>query len=153
DPLTNGVFWSLLVNTGLLIGVSLLSRRSERDRQQAQAFVAGTERAATPLAGAVHPIHAAVFDDLKSLAERLVGRERAERAFIGPIEAYRNKDLASYAERLLSGAIGAASAHIMVTAVLRRHRVVSGGSRAILDEASEAILFNHDLLRATLENV
>jgi Na+/proline symporter len=153
DPLTNGVFWSLLVNTGLLIGVSLLSRRSERDRQQAQAFVAGTERAATPVTGTAHPIHAAVFDDLKSLAERLVGRERAERAFIGPIEAYRNKDLAAYAERLLSGTIGAASAHIMVTAVLRRHRVVSGGSRAILDEASEAILFNHDLLRATLENV
>jgi Na+/proline symporter/signal transduction histidine kinase/CheY-like chemotaxis protein len=152
DPLTNGVFWSLLVNTSLLVGVSLVAGRNERDRQHARAFVAGQE-------GGAHaprppqPIHAAVFDDLKSLAERLVGRERAERAFAGPIEAYRNKDLAAYTERLLSGAIGAASAHIMVAAVLRRHRVVSGASRAILDEASEAILFNHDLLRATLENV
>lgn len=151
DRLTNTVCWSLLVNTALLIGVSLVARANERDRQQADTFVGGTEHAA--LAPEKAPLHAATFDDLKRLAERMVGPERAMRAFSGPVENYSDKDLAAYTERLLSGAIGAASAHIMVAAVLRRHRARIGTTGTILAEASEAILFSHDMLRATLENV
>ena len=150
DPLTNGVLWSLLVNTGLLIGVSLLARHRDRDRQQAEAFVAGEEwpDAAPPESFG----GTAAFDDLKGLAVRILGSERAERAFAGPVAAYRGKELAAFAERLMSGAIGAASARIMVAAVLRRHHASFGTRRRLLNEASEAILFNRDLLRATLEN-
>lgn len=150
DTLTNSTAWSLLLNTGLLIGISLLARANERDRLQADTFVGASDHAHVEHQG---PVRAATFDELRTLAERLVGPERALRAFSGPVETYRDKDLAAYTERLLSGAIGAASAHIMVTAVLRRHRAPLGAAGAILEEASEAILFNHDLLRATLENV
>jgi Na+/proline symporter/signal transduction histidine kinase len=151
DPLTNGVAWSLLVNVTLMVGVSLFARSNERDRLQAEIFVAGA--APADIARATSPERAPSYDPLKSLAERLVGPHLATRAFAGPVETYRDKDLAAYTERLLSGAIGAASAHIMVTAVLQRHRTLIGTTRAILAEASEAILYNHDLLRATLENV
>ena len=151
DPLTTIVMWSLLVNTALFVAVSLLATRSERDRLQADAFVG--EGAPVEPGRHESPVRAASFNELKSLAERLVGTERATRAFSGRIETSSDKDLAAYTERLLGGAIGAASAHIMVAAVLRRHRSPIGGSRSILAEASEAILFNHDLLRATLENV
>jgi signal transduction histidine kinase len=151
DPLTNGVAWSLLVNIALLVSVSLLARANERDRLQAETFVAGT--AQSDLARSASPERAPSYDPLKSLAERLVGSHLAARAFAGPVETYRDKELAAYTERLLSGAIGAASAHIMVTAVLQKHRTLIGTTRAILAEASEAILYNHDLLRATLENV
>ena len=150
DTLTNSTAWSLLLNTGLLIGVSLVARANERDRLQAETFVGASDHTHVELQG---PVHAATFNELRTLAERLVGPERAQRAFSGPVESYRDKDLAAYTERLLSGAIGAASAHIMVTAVLRRHRAPLGAAGTILEEASEAILFNHDLLRATLENV
>jgi Na+/proline symporter/signal transduction histidine kinase len=151
DPLTNSIGWSLLVNTTLLIGISLLARSNERDRLQANTFVGGPEQA--EVQRSQEPAHAATFVELKRLAERLVGPERAARAFSGSVETYRDQDLAVYTERLLSGAIGAASAHIMVTAVMQRHRTHLGGTGAILEEASEAILFNHDLLRATFENV
>ena len=151
DPLTNGAVWSLLVNLALLVGGSLLARRHEHDRQQAQAFVAGETwlDAAHPES----PGHAPAFDDLKSLVARFLGNERAERAFAGPVTVYREKALAAFTERLLSGAIGAASARIVVAAVLRRRWAATWGSRAMLDEASQAILLNRDLLRATLENV
>jgi PAS domain S-box-containing protein len=147
DPLTIGVLWSLTINIMLLVGVSLLSSEETRDRRQAAAFVDGPEGVdpATPVPAG----RAATFDDLKGLAGRLLGADVAEAAFAGPVTSYRDGDLADFTERLLSGAIGAASARIMVAAATRRR----GGRRAILNDASEAILFNRDLLRATLENV
>src|SRR5260221_5828415 len=151
DPLTNGVFWSLLVNGALLVGVSLFSRHRERDRQQAMVFVAGAEPIEQLNAESL--VHGAAFEDRKKVAARFLGNERADRAFSGAVVAYHDKDLAAFAERLLSGAIGAASARIMVAATLRRRGTSAGSTGAILDEASEAILFNRDLLRATLENV
>jgi len=151
DPLTNGTIWSLLVNVSLFIGVSLLARHREHDLQQADAFVVG--EAEVDPAHPDGPGRAPAFDDLKSLAARFLGSERAERAFADPIAAYREKDLAAFTERLLSGAIGAASARIVVAAVLRRRWASVRATRVRLDEASEAILFNRDLLRATLENV
>jgi PAS domain S-box-containing protein len=150
DALTNGVLWSLSVNTLLMVVVSNFSRGTEKDRRQAAGFVGG--RQAEP-DGSLAPLHDAAFDDLKALVERIVGRERADKAFAGPIEAYRDRDLAAHAERVLSGVVGTASAHIMVAAVVRRRGVAIGATRALLDEASKAILFNHGLLRATLENV
>jgi len=151
DLLTNGAVWSLLVNLILLVGGSLLARHREHDRQQAQAFVAG--ETSIDAADSQSMGHAPAFDDLKSLVARFLGNERADRAFAGPTAAYRERELAAFTERLLSGAIGAASARIVVAAVLRRRWASTWASRAVLDEASQAILLNRDLLRATFENV
>jgi PAS domain S-box-containing protein len=150
DPLTNHAAWSLIVNTSLLVGISLLPRPRERDRHQADIFVGGEPQLA-PHDGE-RAVQAATFDDLKRLAARYLGAERTEQIFASAT-GYRDKDLAVFTERLLSGAIGAASAHIVVAAVLRRRWATMGTTRAILNEASQAILFNRDLLRATLENV
>lgn len=151
DPLTTTVVLSLAVNVSLLWVVSLLARRNERDRQQAEIFVNGLATADQTLIAGI--ARATSFPALKHLAERLVGEERVGHAFSGPAERYNDRDLAAHTERLLSGAIGAASAHIMVASALRRVRHPTRTSHDILAEASEAILHNHDLLRATLENV
>jgi PAS domain S-box-containing protein len=150
DALTRGAFWSLSLNTVLLVGVSLLVRAGERDRQQADAFVAPAIEARR---GPGTPHRAAAFDDLKRLVGRFVGAEKAALAFGGPAAMLRDRDLADYTERLLSGAIGAASARIMVAATIRRQRTSIGRSQTLLRQASEAILFNRDLLSATLENI
>jgi PAS domain S-box-containing protein len=151
DPLTNGIIWSLLVNTALLIGTSLLAPERERDRQQALAFVGGEEH----LERAEHASDSdnAALEDLTALASRILGRERAQQSFSGPVRAYRLKELMAFAERVLSGAVGAASARIMVAAALRRHDGSTRTKGTLLNEASEAILYHRDLLRATLENV
>jgi Na+/proline symporter/signal transduction histidine kinase len=151
DPLTSLVLLSLLVNIALLVVVSRVARKTESDRMQAEAFVAGTR--ADESSQALHPARAASFNELQHLAERLVGTKRARQAFSGAAERYSERDLAAHTERLLSGAIGAASANIMVQAVLRRERNPIGSTQALLAEASQAILFNHDQLRTTLENV
>ena len=151
DPLTNGVLWSLGINVALLVGISLLATQEERDRRQAAVFVGGPERIKPSRLEAAG--RAAAFDDLKHLATRLLGLDAAEAAFAGPVASYRESDLAEFTERLLSGAIGAASARIMVAAATQSRGPAAKRRRAILNDASEAILFNRDLLRATLENV
>lgn len=151
DALTRGAFWSLALNTLLLVAVSRLAGAAERDREQADAFV-GPAVEARQRPQATH--RAAAFDDLKTLVARFIGPDRAELAFGGPVAALRDRDLADHTERLLSGAIGAASARIMVAATMRRHRTAIGrSSQTLLRQASEAILFNRDLLSATLDNI
>src|SRR6185295_4659142 len=57
------------------------------------------------------------------------------------------------AERVLSGTLGAASARIIVAAFGRRGRLFPRSARAIIDEASQAISYNYEILRNTLDHV
>lgn len=151
DNVTRGLFWSLLVNLLLLVAISLVARQRERDVLQAEAFVAGHRPGDAPndaKQAQATPLRA----ELEALAARFVGAQAAERAFAEAPDEYRQSALAELTERLLSGAIGAASARIVVAAALRR-RGTSRADTTVLDQASEAILASRDLLRSTLESV
>ncbi|MBV8167446.1 MAG: PAS-domain containing protein [Alphaproteobacteria bacterium] len=159
DPLTHGALWSLGVNLVLYVAGSLLSRPTVIEQRQAAAFIDSTP----PVAYSARPLQGqTTIGDLLALAETYVGGERALEAFrrhlgagtIDPVLATR-ADLASvrFTERLLAGAIGAASARVVVAGSLERKMLSRGDVMAVLDDASEAIRFNHEVLRATLENV
>jgi PAS domain S-box-containing protein len=142
-PLT--VFASLSVNVSLLVGVSLFARRDLRDIVQADAFVAGEH--------SIDMIESELPSgtELRALVSRFVGDERAAQAFA---EAPRDPgELVVFAERLLSGAIGAASAHIMVRSGHLPLNLSRREARAMLGEAAAAILQNAELLRSTLDSV
>ena len=57
------------------------------------------------------------------------------------------------AERMLSGTLGSASARIIIAAFSRRGRLLPRSARALIDEASEAIRYNYEILRNTLDHV
>lgn len=148
DPVGQGFIVCMLVNTLLLVGVSLLARPLGRDRQQAESFVLGTdpEQPATPV-----PVAATRIAELRDLLARFVGPERAERVFAGgPLST---QAALARAERALSGTLGAASARVIVAASARRGLILPGTARAIIDEASEAIRYNYEILRNTLDHV
>src|SRR5262249_19069871 len=97
------------------------------------------------------PADAARIAELRELLARFVGSERALRALAGePLSI----DMAlSRTERVLSGTLGAASARIIVAAFGRRGRWLPRRARALIDEASEAIRYNYEILRNTLDHV
>jgi Na+/proline symporter/signal transduction histidine kinase len=148
DPVGQGFVVCLLVNTLLLVGVSLLVRPLARDREQADAFVLGAE----PEQSSRHPpADAARIEDLRQLLARFVGVERAARTLSGDRLSI---DVALIrTERMLSGTLGAASARVIVAAFGRRGRLLPKSARAIIDEASEAIRYNYEILRNTLDHV
>ena len=145
DSLSQAVFASLSVNISLLVAVSYFARRAVRDITQADAFVGG-ERA-TDMIESDLP----TAKEIRALVARFVGEERAQQAFA---EAPKDPaELLVFAERLLSGAIGAASAHIMVRSDRLALNLSRREARAMLGEASAAILQNAELLRSTLDSV
>jgi Na+/proline symporter/signal transduction histidine kinase/CheY-like chemotaxis protein len=148
DPVGQGFVVGILVNTLLLIGTSLLVTARGSDAEQARAFVLGAEpEQPQPQA----PADAARVDELRELLARFVGSERALRALSGDRLSI---DMAlGRTERVLSGTLGAASARIIVAAFSRRGRLLPRSARALIDEASEAIRYNYEILRNTLDHV
>jgi Na+/proline symporter/CheY-like chemotaxis protein/anti-sigma regulatory factor (Ser/Thr protein kinase) len=163
DPLTSSVLLSLGTNLAVFVGVSLLTRQSGLERQQAERFVdpRRASEAEPP------PSRFATLADLRELAARYVGEERANAAFreiiaargrgpggfAGALLARSDAGALRATERLLSGAIGTASARVVVASLLADRRLSRSDARSIIDEASKALLSQHELLRTTLENV
>ena len=164
DAISHATLWSLGANLAVFAALSLLARPQGLEVEQATAFVTarGVEgepprawRALTTLA------------DLRALAVRYIGEERGNQA----IDAYlhlrglacanpaeergRLADVQSvrFTEHLLAGAIGAASARVVMASSLQGKMLSRGAAMAMLDEASEAIRHNRELLQATLESV
>lgn len=159
DALTHGAFWSLLANISCLIFVSLRFRPSADDRLRAAIFL----DPATPRAPAVSEWRGKVsVADLRSAAERIVGEKNAARAFDEytqttgralPPEAAADRALLQHTERLLSAAVGAASARRMLTTALRGTGLELSEAVAMLDETSQELRFNRELLAVTFENM
>ena len=147
DPVLQGFLACIVVNTALLVGVSLLVRPVGRDREQADAFVLGAEPA--PAARRT-PADATRIEELRQLLARFVGVERAARTLSGELSL---QTALARTERMLSGTLGAASARVIVAASVRRGRLLTRSARAIIDEASEAIRYNYEILRNTLDHV
>jgi len=159
DPFAAGVFLSLTLNLGVFVLVSRARPPRLIDRVQARAFV---DRLGPDWMEGRGGSAGASVGDLRALVARFIGDERAERAFAAWAREtdVRLKDadpadaaLARAAERMLAGAVGAAAARRVLAAAL------AAGGRApedvvrMLDEASQAVQFNRDLLQTTLDNI
>ncbi len=125
DAVTHGTFWSLFANVGCVVVLSWRYRPGVDERLRAAAFLdldadrisaAGDWRGRVPVG------------DLRALAERIVGERNAQRAFADYAQGTNqallpntaaDRALVQFTERLLAGAIGAASARRMLTSALR----------------------------------
>lgn len=160
DALTHGTFWSLLLNTAVMMLVSARWRPSVDERLRIAPFLDPYAQRQALVAGD-WPGNVRV-SDLLSMAERIVGERHARRAFAEQAVAL-NRELqpaavadrawVQFTERLLAAAIGAASARLVLTSVLRGSGMELGEVVAVLDEAGQELRFNREILSTTLENI
>ena len=160
DPITHAVFWSMLVNIGLLVGVSLLSRQKALEQLQAAVFVDVYKQRAAD-AGDARLWHGKTqVSDLKGLMARMIGPDRAEAAFLAyaaryPVElrgdTLADESLVAFMERELAGTVGAASARVMVSSIIEGEALSIEGLMKILDETSQAIEYSHRLEQKSRE--
>jgi len=160
DAITHGTFWSLLLNIGTLFVVSARYRPSFDEQMRATPFLDPYARR-PPLASASWQGRVSGAD-LLALAGRIVGERNARRAFADNAIAQgkelvlphaADRALVQFTERLLAGAIGAASARLTLTSALRGSGMELGEVVAMLDEASQELRFNRELLSTTIENI
>ena len=159
DPIAHAVFWTLLVNAGLYVGVSLFSRQSALEHTQAALFVDVFTYPAKPEDSSIWR-GTAFVTDLRSMLERFLGAQRTAEALNafadkrkirwGPLST-ANPALVTYAETLLAGAIGSASARVMVASVVQEEPLGLGEVMNILDETRQVIAYSRELERATAE--
>ncbi|WP_313457757.1 NahK/ErcS family hybrid sensor histidine kinase/response regulator, partial [Stenotrophomonas sp.] len=93
---------------------------------------------------------------------RVVGERHARRAFFEQAQSM-DRDLQAsapadrawvqFTERLLAASIGAASARLLLTSLLRGSGMDLGEVVAVLDEAGQELRFNREILSTTLENI
>ncbi|MBF0161586.1 MAG: histidine kinase [Magnetococcales bacterium] len=153
DPITHSVFWSLLANVGVLLTFSLLDRQTAIEQIQALNFVNVFEKGARGGDEYLWSGFVAV-GTLKKLLARFVGPEHAELEFAHyffrrqlKLEDYAQAPahLVAFAERHLTGAIGSASARVMISSVVRGESLDLLGVMRILDETSQVIEYSQRL--------
>lgn len=156
EPLAHAVFWSLLLNTTVLIVGSLLSTQSPLEHVQATIFLNVFRRAA----GDAGPLRgSATVDDLFLVARRVLGHERAMKLFseeakqagmawtsLEPTPAFIHR-----LERELAGSIGTASAHVMLSKVVSGDAVSLEEVMQMADETQQAIEHSQALERASAQ--
>lgn len=160
DPLSHGVFWSLLLNVSCLIGVSLLSRFRAIDLRQARVFtdlsirhrqrrsdlelqsieVWQLQRLLTPLLGEQRS--QVLWRRFESrLGQRLLHYDRVPRFIV------------KEAEEALAAIIGAVSAHRTIDLLRSKKPLDMEEFVALIGTTSRDIKFGQDLLQITLETI
>jgi Na+/proline symporter/signal transduction histidine kinase len=159
DDITHCLFWSMLVNIGSYVGVALIKGPNAAEHGQATVFVDALKH---PLAapGSRFWRGSASVNDLLLLVGRFLGPERAHEAFAAyarsrgakSVEALSaDADLVHHAESLLAGAIGSASARVMVASVVEEEPLDIDEVMNIIDEASQVLAYSRQLEQKSRE--
>jgi Na+/proline symporter/nitrogen-specific signal transduction histidine kinase len=160
DNITHAMIWSMLANIGAYVLGSLSGTQSADEHRQASLFV-DVFRQGGAGGGARFWRGTASVPDLYGLLARFVGGAAAVSAIDdyarakglqqpeNPLQA--DAEFVHYIEMQLAGAIGAASARVMVASVVKEEALTLQEVRAILDEASQVVVYSHRLEQKSRE--
>ncbi|TWP54303.1 histidine kinase [Lentzea tibetensis] len=160
DNISHSMFWSMLVNIGGYVVISLLSRPRAREQAQAVLFVDALADPERPrLWRGRIPV-----EDLHEVLRRSIGRTATDEAFAEyardrgievPSTGDADPDLVHHAETLLAGSVGSASARIMVASIAGEEQLRVEEVMEMLDEASQvaALEERHRLARELHDSV
>ena len=151
DPISHALFWTMLVNVGLYLCVSLFTSQSIVERSQAILFVDVFKKTT---GGDGFWQGSVSVGEIKNLVGRFIGESRMSISFArfeqsegrklendDPADAH----IVSFGERQLAGAIGAASARIMISSVVRTEVHDIDEMMQIVDDASQLIEYSRQL--------
>ena len=153
DRISHALFWSMLVNIGSFVAVSLGTRQSAIERVQAVAFVDVFRRSDGQDSARFWRGNVSV-GELFDLVGRYVGPDRARLAFLDharrrglTLDRKRDADapMIAFSERLLAGAIGGASARVVIASAVQGEVLDIEKVMEILDEASQVREYSHRL--------
>ncbi|PDT18464.1 hybrid sensor histidine kinase/response regulator [Rhizobium sp. J15] len=159
DPLVNATVMSLLVNTAFFIIGSLTRNARPLERIQAGIFVKRHSRSQFATRGWKTRIS---VGDLKAAISRYLGEERMQRSFATyeqnsgrKLEDEQPADMAliHFSEQLLGSAIGSSSARLVLSLILQKTEDASSDTAWLLDQASEALQYNQDMLQTALSQM
>lgn len=150
SSLTHGVFWSLLVNvSGLVIG-SFRFAPSMLDKIQASLFT----HAHISSSPNQQFVAKATVKNARVLCENIIGINATQK-LLSPYVEYGQltPKIIQNIERAIAGVIGASSARHIITTQLLGDDVTAEDLFVMMDETTQALQFNQDILQASFENM
>lgn len=159
DLVTTVLFWSLLLNAfGYVLG-SLLTKQTALEQNQATFYVDVMNYSSEADSGVVWK-GKAFFPDIKSLLSRFLGEKRVTAELAGfaqkqgiDLEGQDELDprLIGYSEKMLSPIVGASSAKILISSVVKEEKLSMEDVVNILEESQKIIAINKELQQRTDE--
>ncbi|MGV0999162.1 MAG: ATP-binding protein [Fluviibacter sp.] len=157
DPISHTLFWSLLLNLGAYIVVSVLTQQHANEVATANQFVNINHGAV--LAPKIWRGTASA-EALIELLKRFLGPVQAQNRLqyyamqqgmhkVSQLQA--DAEFVMFAETQLAGTIGSASAHVMVSSVVQEEELGLDEVLNILDEASQVRAHSRELERKSAE--
>lgn len=152
DNLTHSLFWSMMFNAGAYVMVSLWRTPSAQETSQALLFVDVFER--TNTARPVFWRGQASVAELQPLAARFLGAAKANTLFaqyarqvgVDKVENIpADARLVHFVETQLAGAIGSASARVMVASAVKEESLELDDVMDILEEATRLRMHSQEL--------
>ncbi len=159
DRISHSVFWSMVANVGAYIVGSLFSKPTAIEHTQAAMFVdvfkySGKIQDPSIWRGTAY------VPDLVSMLEQFLGKEKTQSALSDYGKEHNiswnqslttDPGLVNHVEKLLAGAIGSASARVIVSSVVKEEPLGIKEVMGILDETRHAIIHSRELEKATAE--
>ncbi|SMF42834.1 Na+/proline symporter [Xaviernesmea oryzae] len=159
DPLVNITIFSLTLNTLAFVLGSLSRNPRPVERIQAGIFVKRHLRSQFATRGWKTRVS---VGDLKAAIARYLGEERMRRSFSHYEQSagrtFRDDQPADmamihFSEQLLGSAIGSSSARLVLSLILQKAEDTNADTAWLLDQASEALQYNQDMLQTALSQM
>lgn len=157
--ITTVLFWSLTLNALTYVLTSLFTKQSILERNQAMIYV-DIFKYSEQIDSTVVWKGKAFFPDIRSLLVRFLGENRTQ-AELNSFAKRHDIDLANqqeldpriinFSERLLSGIVGASSAKILVSSVVKEEKLSMQDVVNILEESQKLMTLNKQLQQKTDE--
>lgn len=157
--ITTVLFWSLTLNALTYILISIFTRQSILERNQAMIYV-DIFKYSEQIDSTVVWKGKAFFPDVRSLLVRFLGENRTQAELSSfakrqeiDLENQQELDprIINFSERLLSGIVGASSAKILVSSVVKEEKLSMQDVVNILEESQKLITLNKQLQQKTDE--
>lgn len=158
DLLAHSFFWSMIVNIGCYVSISMFSRASAQELYQGDLFVNIYRVGGVAEERSVWK-RKAQFADVKNLLANFIGKERsvkllqsyAQRHKIDTSQAEADPRIITFSERILSGVIGSASARFMVSNVAKEEDIRLTEVLSIVRESQQVLELNKELKKKSAE--
>lgn len=159
SEITHAVFWSLLFNIGLYVGISIFRQPTALEHTQASLFVDIFKRSGEKEESLMWRGKASL-PGLKSILSRFLGEEKTNAAlsdytltnrFDGEKDVIEDAALIAHIEKMLAGSIGSASARVIIGTAVKEEPPGIDEVMDILDETRHAIAYSQELEKATAE--
>jgi len=158
DYIGHSLFWSLSINTGLYCYFSFTRAQSVIEHNQAEVFV-DIFKYSTVYESAIVWKGTAYVPELRAMLERFLGKNRTDQAFFLFSQKHgldldrmqlADAKLVNYAEKILSGAIGPASARLVISSITKEEEISIEEVVNILKQSQELMEVNKELRRKSL---